>query len=233
VVDRSLETLAADRGITICFADLDGVDGLWLPEERTILVNSRLADRRAAEVLDHELSHVAIEDGHAELDATVRRTASRTRFVFASAVASLVLLVGVWLQVAGNPDRDPRQGPTTVADHTTAPPHTEQPRPATPPVAAPTTKVVIQVANGEVRTQTVTVPAPTTTAARTSAGVATRTVAAVTPAASAGRVSTPTPTTSAAPPPTTTPAPTPTATVTPTPSATIPAATSAELPEQK
>jgi len=45
VVDQSLLRQAADRGVTICFADLDGADGLWVPEERTVLVSRR---RRAA-----------------------------------------------------------------------------------------------------------------------------------------------------------------------------------------
>ena len=61
--------LAADRGVTICFADLDGADGLWVPEERTILVNRRLPESRVNEVIEHELAHVAIDDQHADLDA--------------------------------------------------------------------------------------------------------------------------------------------------------------------
>ena len=43
MVDQSLLRQAADRGVTICFADLDGADGLWVPEERTVLVNRGLA----------------------------------------------------------------------------------------------------------------------------------------------------------------------------------------------
>jgi hypothetical protein len=69
VVDQSLLRRAADRGVTICFADLDGADGLWVPEERTILVNRGLPDDRVAEVIDHELAHVMIDDQHADLDA--------------------------------------------------------------------------------------------------------------------------------------------------------------------
>jgi hypothetical protein len=65
--------LAADRGVTICFADLDGADGLWVPEERTILVNRALSEQRVNEVIEHELAHVAIDDQHAALDAGVSR----------------------------------------------------------------------------------------------------------------------------------------------------------------
>jgi hypothetical protein len=231
VVDRSLEKQAADRGITICFADLDGVDGLWLPDERTILVDSRLGDRRAAEVLDHEFTHVDIDDGHAALDGAVRRRVGRTRLVVAASVAAcLMLLAGIWLQFTSHSSSNPRQGRMTVADHTTAPPQTVPPRRPTGPPAVPATKVVTQV--GEVRTQTVTVPAPTATIPRTSAGMATATVPPVAPTVSVGRPTTPTPTTSAAPPPTTTQAPPATATPTPSPSAspTVPGGASTELP---
>jgi hypothetical protein len=69
--------LAADCGVTICFADLDGADGLWVPEERTILVNRRLPEERVNEVIEHELAHVAIDDQHAELDAGVWQRAPR------------------------------------------------------------------------------------------------------------------------------------------------------------
>jgi hypothetical protein len=69
VVDPALLRQAADRGVTICFADLDGADGLWVPEERTVLVSRRLSEREVAEVIEHELTHVAIDDQHADLDA--------------------------------------------------------------------------------------------------------------------------------------------------------------------
>lgn len=69
VVDPALLRQAADRGVTICFADLDGADGLWVPEERTVLVSRRLTEREVAEVIEHELTHVAIDDQHADLDA--------------------------------------------------------------------------------------------------------------------------------------------------------------------
>lgn len=70
--------LAADRGVTICFADLDGADGLWVPEERTILVSRRLSEQRVNEVIEHELAHVAIDDQHAALDAGVWAKPGRT-----------------------------------------------------------------------------------------------------------------------------------------------------------
>jgi hypothetical protein len=69
VVDQSLLRQAADRGVTICFADLDGADGLWVPEERTVLVNRGLSEAQVAEVIEHELAHVQIDDQHADLDA--------------------------------------------------------------------------------------------------------------------------------------------------------------------
>ena len=69
MVDQSLLRQAADRGVTICFADLDGADGLWVPEERTVLVNRGLSDAKVAEVIEHELAHVMIDDQHADLDA--------------------------------------------------------------------------------------------------------------------------------------------------------------------
>jgi len=69
VVDQSLLRRAADRGVTICFADLDGAEGLWVPEERTVLVNRGLSEAKAAEVIEHELAHVMIDDQHADLDA--------------------------------------------------------------------------------------------------------------------------------------------------------------------
>jgi hypothetical protein len=69
VVAQSLLRQAADRGVTICFADLDGADGLWVPEERTVLVNRGLSEAQVAEVIEHELAHVLIDDQHADLDA--------------------------------------------------------------------------------------------------------------------------------------------------------------------
>jgi hypothetical protein len=69
VVDPSLLRQASDRGVTICFADLDGADGLWVPEERTVLVSRRLTEAEVARVIEHELGHVMIDDQHADLDA--------------------------------------------------------------------------------------------------------------------------------------------------------------------
>lgn len=104
-VDDSLESVAAARGITICFADLDGAEGLWLPEERTVLLARGLSSRRAAEVLAHELEHVDIEDGHAALDAGVgHRHLGRARWaVAATAAASAVLLFTVRAELSGSP----------------------------------------------------------------------------------------------------------------------------------
>ena len=226
MVDRSLETLAADRGITICFTELDGIDGLWLPEERTILVSNRLNDRRAAEVLEHELTHVDIEDGHAALDAAVRRKAGRTRVAaISTAAASLVLLFGIRIPFSGGSGGDPHQQPPPQAGLTTAPPQTAQP-PAGSPSAEPATRVVTQVYDGGVRTRTVSVTptAPPTTPERS----ATATVGSVPPTRPAGPMNTPTPTVTA-PPPTSSAPPSPTDTPTPTASPTVPA-TGAQLP---
>jgi len=111
VVDPSLLRLAADRGVTVCFADLDGADGLWVPEERTILVSRRLPECDQAEVIEHELGHVSIDDGHAVLDAGVgrapsltRQSRTRTRTAALSAAACVALLGGV---VAGLAARTP------------------------------------------------------------------------------------------------------------------------------
>ena len=99
MVDPSLLRQAADSGVTICFADLDGADGLWVPEERTVLVNRGLPEDRVAEVIRHELGHVAIDDQHADLDAghevPTGRPPSRTRSRAAAlGAAALVAAVG-------------------------------------------------------------------------------------------------------------------------------------------
>jgi hypothetical protein len=99
VVDQSLLRQASDRGVTICFADLDGADGLWVPEERTVLVSRRLSEQEVAEVIEHELAHVMIDDQHADLDAgrdvLVGRPPLRSRrWVAALAAAGLVAVVG-------------------------------------------------------------------------------------------------------------------------------------------
>jgi hypothetical protein len=69
VLDPSLLRQANDRGVTIAFADLDGADGLWVPEERTVLVSRKLTEAEVARVIEHELTHVMIDDQHADLDA--------------------------------------------------------------------------------------------------------------------------------------------------------------------
>jgi hypothetical protein len=99
VVDQSLLRQASDRGVTICFADLDGADGLWVPEERTVLVSRRLTEQEVAEVIEHELAHVMIDDQHADLDAgrdvLVNRPPVRSRrWAAALAAAGLVAVVG-------------------------------------------------------------------------------------------------------------------------------------------
>jgi hypothetical protein len=101
VVDQSLLRQAADRGVTICFADLDGADGLWVPEERTVLVNRGLSDAKVADVIEHELAHVMIDDQHADLDAgkdvVVGQPPWRSRrreMVALAAAAGLVAVIG-------------------------------------------------------------------------------------------------------------------------------------------
>jgi hypothetical protein len=179
VVDRSLEStlesVAADRGITICFADLDGAAGLWLPEERTILLARGLSSRQAADVLEHELSHVDIEDGHAALDATMHRRLGRARWTVAgTAAASLATLIGISIQLPSRPAADSHPvPPVAVAPSPTA----AGPRPV--PTSTPPTRVVL--IDGQVRTQTVTVT-PSIPASRATTPAATR-------AASAGSTS--------------------------------------------
>jgi hypothetical protein len=156
--DISLEALAADRDITICFTDLDGAEGLWLPEERTIMLARGLSRRRAAEVLQHELGHVDIEDGHTALDAAVHRHAGRIRWTVATtAAASIALLVG-FKATQPHPQRiaDSRPALAPVPTQTS---QTSQ----RPLVRAPSSTKVIRVSGG-VRTETVTVTpsAPTT-----------------------------------------------------------------------
>jgi hypothetical protein len=152
--DISLEALAAGRDITICFTDLDGADGLWLPEERTILLGQGLSKRRAAEVLQHELSHVDIEDGHAALDAAVHRHVGRIRWTVATtAAASIALLVG-FKATQTHPQRiaDSRPVPAAVAPTSTSQPAKQA------VVRAPVDTKVIRIDG--VRTETVTVTPP-------------------------------------------------------------------------
>jgi hypothetical protein len=152
-LDSSLESLAADRGITICFADLEGADGLWLPEERTILLARGLTSKQAADVLEHELSHVDIEDGHAALDAAMHRPVGRARWAVAGTVAaSMALIVGIQ-QFESKPGADSHPAPPVAV----APSHTAGNPPPTS-AGSPSTRVIM--VNGEIRTQTVTVTPP-------------------------------------------------------------------------
>jgi hypothetical protein len=127
VVDPSLLRLAADRGVTICFADLDGADGLWVPEERTVLVNRRLSEREVAEVIEHELGHVAIDDQHADLDAGVGRpppAPSRRWAAALTAAACLAVVGGVTAGLTLGSERAVDKGPVVAPS---APPLTARP----------------------------------------------------------------------------------------------------------
>jgi len=101
VVDQSLLRQAADRGVTICFADLDGADGLWVPEERTVLVNRGLPDEKVAEVIEHELAHVMIDDQHADLDAGKEVLVGRPPAPYRRPQAMALAAVGLVVVVGG------------------------------------------------------------------------------------------------------------------------------------
>lgn len=221
MVDRSLLRLAADRGVTICFADLDGADGLWLPEERTILVSRLLSERAAAEVIEHELGHVDIDDRHAELDAGVGRRppAARSRrwAVALAAAASLAVVGGVTAGLAG---RQPGEvGPEPVVAPS-APALTGPGLPA-PAETTPAPPVVVTSVGRDGKTvyRTVTRPAPATSApSRSASPTGTRA-----PAPTTAR-----PSRSASPAPGSSPPPSPTAEpTTALPSPTITASASA------
>jgi hypothetical protein len=217
VVDPSLLRQAADRGVTICFADLDGADGLWVPEERTVLVNRRLSDRQVAEVIEHELGHVDIDDQHANLDAGVSRPRSAPRWrTIALTVAAFLAAVGGLTAGLTRDDGGAVRDDPVVAP--TAPPLT------VPPSGSPVVQVTaVRDSNGRIVLQTVTVTAtPTATpAAATSTGPAAPTS---TPRVS--RSVTPPPAPSGTPPPATT-SPTPAPTTTPPPATTTPPAPTA------
>jgi hypothetical protein len=190
VVDQSLLRQAADLGVTICFADLDGAEGLWVPEERTVLVSRGLPDAKVAEVIEHELAHVMIDDQHADLDAgkdvLVGRPPARHRRpqTVALAAVSLVVVIGGAMygvnaardgsnQVAPNPD-----GPGLTAQESGGP------KPTTSPSRAPNGEIVYVTVSASVPTPngtgspldlpspsvSATKPAPTPTVARSSAG---------------------------------------------------------------
>ncbi len=174
-LESSLESLAADRGITICFADLEGADGLWLPEERTILLARGLSSKQAADVLEHELSHVDIEDGHAVLDAAMHRHVGRTRWAVAgTAAASLALLLGIRAHLDTRPAADSHPVPpvAVATTHTSA-------RPSV--TTTPSTRVIL--VDGRVRTQTVTVTPPSPSGTPTGTPANTRAVLDRTPTA--------------------------------------------------
>jgi hypothetical protein len=167
VVDPSLLRQAADRGVTICFADLDGADGLWVPEERTVLVNRRLSERDVAAVIEHELGHVAIDDQHADLDAGVGRppAASSRRWAAAlTAAACLAVIGGVTAGLARGTESAIDEGPVVAPS---APPLTAGPP---GPGQVVTTMVIGPDGRLQVRTVTLTATPSVTTPAPTSAG---------------------------------------------------------------
>jgi hypothetical protein len=208
VVDPSLLRLAADRGVTICFADLDGADGLWVPEERTVLVNRRLSEREVAAVIEHELGHVAIDDQHADLDAAVGRPPpppSRRWAAVLTAAACLAVIGGVTAGLAGH-DATLDDGPVVAPS---VPPLTAQ-----PPAPEPAVSTVVIGPDGRMLVQSGTPSAAprATTSAATSAGRVAPPTARPSPTGSASPQ--PSPTTPA--PTTTEPPDTGTPTVTPT-----------------
>jgi len=135
VVDPSLLRQANDRGVTIAFADLDGADGLWVPEERTVLVSRKLTEAEVARVIGHELTHVMIDDQHADLDAgkdvLVGHPPTRSRRWAAAGLTAAGLLAVVGgvtygiAQATGGPPKD-QLAPTlpglTASESGSAPP---------------------------------------------------------------------------------------------------------------
>jgi Putative metallopeptidase family (DUF6782) len=140
VVDQSLLRQAADRGVTICFADLDGADGLWVPEERTVLVSRGLSEAKVAEVIEHELAHAMIDDQHADLDAgkevLVSRPPSRYRRpqTVALAAVSLFVVVGgamYGVSMARDGTKADQVAPNPDGTGLTAPQESGDPKPST------------------------------------------------------------------------------------------------------
>lgn len=221
MVDPSLLRLAADRGVTICFADLDGADGLWVPEERTVLVNRRLSEREVAEVIEHELGHVAIDDQHADLDAGVGRpppAPSRRWAAALTAAACLAVVGGATAGLTLGPERAVDKGPVVAPS---APPLT-----APPP--GPGETVTTRVDPGRQvleRKITLTPSAGGTTPAPTTGGVTPTGTQA--PPVPSPRPSAPSPAPTTTPPADTT-SPTPAPTTAPEPTTSPPAAESAD-----
>lgn len=222
MVDRSLMGLAADRGVTICFADLDGADGLWVPEERTILVSRRLSEQRVNEVIEHELAHVAIDDQHAELDAGVWQKPSRTAALMsrrwtapALSIAALVALVGgVTLGLtAAKSDAVPR-------DLTTTPLPTPSEASPQPPVAT-TTRITYVDSSGNTTFKTITI-SPSVPASPSGSASGSRSVPGPVPPRKSGQPSSTPEVVPPTMPTATTPPPSPTATPDPTTPASSP-----------
>jgi hypothetical protein len=237
VVDPSLLRQAADRGVTICFADLDGADGLWVPEERTVLVNRGLSDAAVSEVIGHELAHVMIDDQHADLDAgrevVVGRPPRRSRTMPAvlTAAALVAVVGGVTFGLAkasGNDKQEQVVAPVPTGGLTAEESGGPVPTTSTSPMRLPDGSVVIVTI-----TVTATASLPTATPP---AGSMAPTPSAKGPAArtSAGAASvnpSPTPSPSPLTPEPTTQSPTPAPTTEPpTPAPTTPAGTGAGNP---
>jgi hypothetical protein len=231
VVDQSLLRQAADRGVTIAFADLDGADGLWVPEERTVLVSRGLSEAKVAEVIEHELAHVMIDDQHADLDAgkdvVVGRPLSRYRrpqTVALAAVSLFVVLGGTMYGInearggANQVAPNPKDGPGLSADESGDPKPTLSPSPVpgggvvyvtvypTPPRPG-TTGSPLDLPR---LSPTATKPAPAPTSAHTTAGVPParqRPTTSPTPAQPPPTTSEPPPSTPTSDPPTATPTP--------------------------
>ena len=223
MVDPSLTRQAADRGVTICIADLDGADGLWVPEERTVLVSRRLSEQEIAAVIEHELEHVAIDDGHADLDAaTTRRPPARSTYWPAAltAAACLAVVGGITAGLMGQSPGDVRQEPVVAPSRPGLTGSAPAPSPVVPTVV-PTTGP-----DGLPTTRTTTVTstgaAPPPVAGTPTSPAATQT-AATAPATNQPPAAVPPPQSTASSFPTSTPAPTtepPTTTGNPSPSAT-------------
>lgn len=224
MVDPSLLRQANDRGVTIAFADLDGADGLWVPEERTILVSRKLTEADVARVIEHEMTHVMIDDQHADLDAgkdvLVGHPPARSRRWLAAALTAAGLLAVVGgatygiAKATGGPPKEQQFAPTLpglTASESGSPP----PGMVVVPSRGPDGRIVyVTVAAGSrPATPTVTpTPSPTVTLSPTASVTA---VPPPRPSATKGPVVTVSPTpappvTTTTPPVVTTTEPTPT-----------------------